>query len=235
MSAEQCLKKAYVKFRYIPPPHPRQPVDCKQVKFTKPPEIRIFTGQISKLEGQREDELIGIDLHCAVPSTSGAGGIILLLQVSSYIEWEIEFLAAAQPQFNVPLELQPQFCPKAELVRETHRVYVSLPVMYKLAGPRIALMAITPWKLKLPVYAAQIWNAFKKLNELEKPMAAILALKKGFCPEDIKTLEEALKKAEKELNDLLQQAQQGSSAGDIATRMQHKMEGSGRFAGTRLA
>jgi hypothetical protein len=176
MNAQECLTKAYVKFRYIPPQQREQPADCKLVKFTKSPEIRIFTGQLSALEGRRPDELIGIDFHCAVPSTSAAGAIILLLQVSSYIEWEVEFLNK-----------------QGRSVHEIHRVFVSLPMMHKLQGPLIALMALTPWKVKLPMYAAQIWKAFQKLEEIEKPLAKILALKKGFCPQDIKALMEGLK------------------------------------------
>jgi hypothetical protein len=248
MSTEKCLKNLHSRYRYIPPRQtvltagPQQPVNCKQVKFTKSPEIRIFTGQVSKLEGQQPDEIIGIDFHCAVPYTDGAGGVILLLQVSSYIEWEIEFLSApVQPQFcpapyqegSVPEQLRFSPAPKGQVVRETHRVFVSIPMMYKLQGPMMMLMAATPWQFKLPSYAARIWNAFQKLEELEKIVAQILLLKKGFCPEDIKALEEGLKKIETEANHRLQEV--GRSNDGLAWRMQNKPDGTGRFAGTRLA
>jgi hypothetical protein len=216
MSTQTCLNKMYVRLRYIPPRHPEQPADCKQVKITKSPKIEIAIGEQSKLKGLAPSGQIirGIDLHCVVPTTSGAGAVILLLQVSSYIEWEIEFLNK-----------------QGRSVREIHRVFVSLPMMYKIAGPRVMLMALTPWYLKMPVYAAQIWNAFQKLEELEKPMAEILALRKGFCPGDINALEEGLKKIETELNYLIIRVQQG----DIARRMENKIDGTGRFTGTRLA
>ena len=217
MSTNDCLRKLYVKFRYIPPLKPEVPADCKVVRISKNPEIKIFTGQLSKLEGARSDEIIGLDLVCAVPSTQGVGAVILLVQVSSYIEWEFEFT-------NI----------KGKTVRETHRVFVSLPMMHKISGPRIALMAITPLKLKLPFYAAQIWNGFKKLSELEKPLAIILALKKGLCPKDIKALESGLQKAADELNSLLRQAAR-SDEGELARKMDHQPGDAGRFVGTRIA
>ncbi|HEV2705330.1 MAG TPA: hypothetical protein VGV59_05365 [Pyrinomonadaceae bacterium] len=217
MSTNDCLRKLYVKFRYIPPLKPEVPADCKVVKISKNPEIRTFTGQLSKLEGARSDEIIGLDLVCLVPSTEGAGAIILLAQVSSYIEWEFEFT-------NI----------QGKAVRETHRVFVSLPMMQKISGPRIALMAIIPLKMKLPVYAAQIWNAFKKLSELEKPLAIILALKKGLCPQDIKALESGLQKAADELNGLLRQAA-SSVEGELARTLDHQRGDVGRFVGTRIA
>src|SRR5262245_28559528 len=92
-SLEKCLQKLYVTLRYVPPqgsfltPGPGRPVDCKKVKFTKDPEIIIFAGRPETLSTRRPDEVIGIDFHCAIASTEGAGKIILLLQVSSYIEW----------------------------------------------------------------------------------------------------------------------------------------------------
>jgi hypothetical protein len=217
-SPQECLKKTYVKLRYIRPQYPHTPLQCEQVKFTKDPELRILTGQLSALEGRRPDEIIGIDLHCALPSTQGAGAIILLLQVSAYIEWEVEFMAQS-----------------AHTVRETHRVFVSIPMMYKLHGPRIALMALSPWKLKLASYTAQIAAAFRKIDELEKVMANVVALKKGFCPKDVAAMESALKAYETQLNQLLQGAAQGTVDGEIARKMDRSGYASGRFAGTRVA
>jgi hypothetical protein len=231
MSAEDCFKKTYVKFYYIPPKQPAPPADCKQVKITKQPEVKIFTGQISKLEGVGRGDLIGMDLHCAVVSTAGVGGLILLLQISGYIEWEIEFVRAAREQMLVcrtpgPLDVlkpPPKFedlnsCPApGPVVRETHRLYFSMPMLHKLEGPRIALMAITPFKLKLPVYASQIANAFLRLRQLDQVLSLITALKKGFCPEDIRALEEGLKNLEQVLGSGLRWV--GSSGGELASLM----------------
>lgn len=227
MDPQECLRKAYVKLRYIPPTYmpprqPEQPVDCKFVKVSQGPDIRTLTGQISVLEGRPRDEIIGIDLHCSVIATSGDGGIILLLQVSSYIEWEVEFSST-----------------KGNWVSEWHRVFVSLPMMHKIEGPRVAINLISGkhlWKTKLVGYAAQIAAAFRKLEEMEKVMAPILKLKKGFCPDDIKAMESALKKYETELNHLLQRAARDPRSDDgIARRMHHDSYGTGRFAGNRVA
>lgn len=216
--ANDCLRKMYVKLRYIPPPRPELPANCKQITFEKSPEIRILTGQRSVLHGRPSDEIIGIDFLCAVPSTSGAGAIILLLQVSAYIEWLVGF------HNN-----------QGTYVIEMHRLFVSMPMMFKLQGPRIALMAISPWYIKAANYASQIVAAFRKIDEIEKVMGRIMNLKKGFCPDDIKSLEEGLKLFETELNLLLERAASNVYEGEIARRMDHKAHGTGRFAGTRLA
>jgi hypothetical protein len=217
--AHECLKKTYVKFRYIPPHRPLLPADCKQVNFEKGPDIRIFTGQISRLEGRPADEIIGIDLLCAVPSTARAGAIILLLQASTYVEWMIGFKDQ-----------------QGAYVLEMHRVFVSIPMMYKLQGPRIALNAISPWYLKLANYGGQIAVGFKKLNEIEKVMARILKLKKGFCPEEIKAMVDGLKAFETELNLLLERAARETlGEHEIARRMDANGHQQARFAGARLA
>jgi hypothetical protein len=246
MSADDCFKKTYVKLYYIPPRDPEQPEDCKKVKITRPPEITIFTGQISRVEGVGKGDLIGLDLHCSVISTEGAGGIILLLQVSGYIEWEIEFVSA--PPLLVcrppgPFDISPPPIPgdllscqaptPGKVVRETHRVYFSVPMLYKLAGPRIALMMRSPLKLRLAAYAAQIANAFLKLRQLDRVLALVTAPKKGFCPEDIRALEAGLKAAEKEMNSSLQWVASGND--DIASLMKGRPGGVGQFAGSRTA
>ncbi|RIK73557.1 MAG: hypothetical protein DCC67_17750 [Planctomycetota bacterium] len=231
MSLQECVKKLYVKFRYVPPPGMHQPADCHQVRFTKPPVIRVFTGQISRAEGRRPGESIGIDLLCTTPYFEEAGGVILVLQVSSYIEWEIEFeTASAPPQLSVaPWASSPRQClldsrrqsvleppahspaPRGRTVRQTHRIFVSVPMAYKVPGPRLMVMAASAvylkWYLKLPIYAAQIWSAFQKLSELERPLALVQSLKKGFCPSDVQALEAGLKALEEELNWLLRHPQ----------------------------
>lgn len=247
-SAEECFKKTYVKLYYIPPKHPARPADCKRVKFSKDPEIRILTGQISKLEGVGRGDLIGIDLHCAVVSTAGAGGVIVLLQISGYIEWEVEFVPALREQplhcpVPGPFDM-PRTPPAPESynrtpappppVRETHRVFFSVPMLYKFEGPRMALMAISPLKLKLGAYGAMIVNAFLKLRQLDGVVSQVLRLKKGFCPEDIRALEEGLKTLEKELETGLRWLY-SSSDGDIASLMQNRGVGTGVYPSPWLA
>src|SRR5688500_8670870 len=61
-----------------------------------------------------------IDFLCAVPSTSGAGAVILLVQVSRFIRFFVQFK-------NIP----------GEEVVEPHYVFASMPVMVKIPGPRI--------------------------------------------------------------------------------------------------
>jgi len=218
MSAAACLSKTYVKFRYIAPDPMDTPMNCRAVVITKFPKIRIFTGQISKLEGARSDEIIGVTLHCAVPTTEGAGGIILLLQVSTYLEWEVGFMNQ-----------------RGRYVNETHRVFLSLPVMHKLQGPMIALMALTPWKLKIPTYIARIAAAFHKISEVEGLIGKVAMLYNGHCPDDLKRFIESLRVYEIELNNMLQRAAHSTSEGDIAKRMERAPVDSGRFAATRLA
>src|SRR5262249_17679000 len=163
--------------------------------------------------GRPRDEVIGFDYLCSVISLEGAGGIILLFQVSSYIEWEIEFRNK-----------------KGRTVRETHRIFLSMPLMQKLKGPMIALIAVTPWQAKLPFYAMKIWTSFRKLDEVEKVFAMVAMFHMmGFCHKDIKSLVDLLHDYETELNQLLHRAAMGTSDSDIARRMEHFDQGS-RFA-----
>jgi len=149
MGVEKCFDQTSVKMYYIPPKDAKTPANCKQVRVTKQPELRLLTGQISKLEGSGRGDTIGIDLVCTAVSSEGAGGVILLLQVSGYIEWEIEFVPAHPPQhtpkpgpFDVfrPSLAPPNSSPAPWVttpatpapmppVRETHRVFVSLPML----------------------------------------------------------------------------------------------------------
>jgi hypothetical protein len=245
MSADDCFKKAYVKLRYIPPREPAPPADCRQVKITKSPEVIVFTGQTPGFEGIGPGDLVGLKLHCVAVSSYREGAVILLVQVTGYIEWEIEFVRASPEQVcraPGPFDLRRNPPPPEEgftcaapgpLVREKHRIYFSLPMLHKLAGPRIALMAISPLKFRLASYAAQIANAFLKMRQLDRALALIAAPKKGFCPEDIQALEAGLQKLEKELNTGLQWV--GSSGGDIASLMNGWPGGTGKFAGCRSA
>lgn len=251
MDASECLKKLYVKLRYIPPPFPEKPVDCKRVKISKSPEIRI--SEDSKQHAQSVDP-IGIALKCALPFSEGVGGVHLLLQVSTYIEWEVEFTAAPPqvcvapgPQFSFLNPLEEKYkqsfprtdngqsrLPSGRVVRETHRLYVSIPMAYTLSGPQIMLSRAMPWQFRIAQYAVKIWAAFKKLRELEDIMAILAKLKSGFCPEDVSEMEKALRLLEIKLNHDLRD--KGTSAPvEFAKKTKTAPNDTGWFVGDRLA
>ena len=213
-SAQQCLRKTSAIVRYIPPANPQEPTDCKTVTFIKDPEIRIFTGQRSVLEGRPSDELIGLDYLCSVLSLEGAGGIILLLQVGTYIEWEVGFRTKQNTY-----------------VTELHRLFVSLPVMFKISGPQILLSRWLPMWMRLGHYAASIWAGLRKIDELQEMLGTVALLKTGVCPDDIKTLKESLRKIEEEMNKLLRRAAESAAPeGELARLMHGRAPGSVQIA-----
>ena len=211
MNPQECLKKTYVKFEYIPPAKPQPPANCKIVSISKAPEIWFNPD----LPGPYTDPLLGVEFHCAVVTTSGAGGVILLLQATGYVVWETGFYST-----------------KNEYVHETHRVRFSLPVMIKLQGPRIALVAISKWPIKLINYVGLIAKTVMQLRELDDVVGMLkLVFKGSFCPEDIDKMVKRLKVMENQLNELLQRAARGSEEGEIARKFERHMHGDGRFAG----
>jgi hypothetical protein len=209
MSAKQeCLKQAYVRIYYDPPKNAVTPRDCTQVYFTEEPRLYAPDGFLN----------FGIDLLCAVPTTHGAGGVILLLQTTQYVKWQMSFISAS-----------------GKMVQEWHRIFVSLPMMLKLQGPRVALMALSPLPIKLVGYAGVVGTAFRAIEEVEKVFKFLLSVQKTWCPHDVVRLNEGLKALEAEFNIRLQQAKH--AAGDlpeIASTMQYKPPGAGEFAGARF-
>jgi hypothetical protein len=186
--AEDCLKKTYVKLYYIPPPNAQVPQNCNTVLFTKYPEITYPEGMIT--------DLFAIDVLCAHPYAEGAGGVMLLLQITTYIKWEISFLNQ-----------------QGQMVRETPMIYCSMPMIYRLKGPLIALRVVSPWQIKIGYYAGMISHLFKKIDEVEAIMALVVKRRIGFCPSDIQALQKALNVLEAQLNSYLR----GIGAGQIAS------------------
>jgi hypothetical protein len=205
---DACLAQAHVTLRYIPPKNPQPKKDCKATALLKPPIVSV-------LKHHQDTRLL-----CAIPQTEGAGAIVLLAQVSANIEWEILF----KNTFNMP-------------TREVHAVFASFPVMVKLPGPRIALMAVTPMYLKLPVYAGMAYRVFSRIEEMERVLKVILKLQKGYCSDDIKGLESGLRAIEQEGNQFLWRARQNRRQGpeELAWLMRNKQPGEGLFAGARVA
>jgi hypothetical protein len=210
-AAEECLKKSYVKINYKPPQKLEIPKNCNDVLWTKHPEI--FIG----IPGHR-DPINGIHVLCAAPFASGAGGIVMLLQITGYVEWTLSFINT-----------------QGRMVVETHRVIVSMPLMYKLMGPRMLLMAASPWKIKLIGYAGMIGKAFKSISEMQEILGKTMSRKVGFCPKDIENLQEGLKTLETGLNSLIRRAASSSADVELATRMKFSGPGTACFAGTHLA
>ena len=71
----------------------------------------------------------------------------MALQVTTYVRWHMWFHDR-----------------DGEVVKEWHQVLVSLPMLYKLQGPSMLLMAVSPWPVKLIGYGGQVAVAFKKLE-----------------------------------------------------------------------
>lgn len=208
--AAQCLRRTYVKLNYVPPLQPHVPLHCNSVAWTKLPEIA-FT------ERQMKDPIPFVFL-CALPYTVDAGGVIVLLQINARIIWELSFINTL-----------------GQMVSENHHVFVSMPMMFNLRGPRIALNAILPWPVKLVGYVGIIAKAFRGLDEVESIFAKILSRQVGFCPKDVKALQVGLKALETEMNHLLQRGAESLDDRKLASRMNFSPFGTGRFAGTRLA
>ena len=114
--AGDCLRKGYFRRYCVPPKQTQTPRDCTQVFFTDFPELTIFT-----YTPERPDWL---DIHCAVPTAEGAGGVIMLLRLTGDIKWEISFINTS-----------------GKPAHEQHRVIASAPMLFKLQGPRMALNA----------------------------------------------------------------------------------------------
>ena len=97
----------------------------------------------------------------------------------------------------------------------------------------MALMALSPLKIKLIGYAGMIAAAYKKIDEMETIMAKILTRKVGFCPEDVKKLENGLRSLEFELNNLIKKT--AGESGQLVLKMESSpILDTGRFAGTRI-
>src|SRR6266480_4284042 len=183
---KEALRNAYVILRYIPPPNPQEPADCKAVVFLRDPDIRIFSGQRSLLDGRPPDELIGVEYLGAAISLSGAGSLIILVEVGTYIEFELGFRTKQNAW-----------------VTELHRIFVKMPIMLKVPGPRILLSRWLPMWMRLAHYAAAIWAGFRKIDEVEEMLGVLMQLKQGVCPDDIDRLKKGLQEIEDTSNTLL--------------------------------
>jgi len=248
MNPNECLSELYVKLRYVPPQHPQTPIDCKRVTFSKPPEIK-FASKAKHLS-----DPLGIKFRCALPFTKGAGGVNIVMQVSAYIEWEIEFESAEWQMCLAPLEkrpanpwqqqstMKPQFSTIANarsqtigrIVQETHRIYASLPMAYTIHGAQVMLNCAMPWQFRLFYYSAKILAAFRELKEIEEIMALLVKFKKGFCSPDVIAMIVALRLLEMKLNAALHSETHGSGS-VFANTMRSLPNRSGRLVGNRMA
>lgn len=226
MSGPACLKNAFVKLTYLPPKNRQIPMDCTAARVIGNPEIvsdpfdpiDIRTFPRLELNPTYPNANAKVDLHCVVPSLSGAGSLIIILQVARFIRFAVGFKNMAGHE-----------------VIENHYVYVSMPVMLKIPGPRIGLMAITPLYLKTIPYTGMAVNAFRKLAEVEKVMGQLARFKKGICPRDIQALEDGLRTTEAEMNGLLRSVSHSQSESDIAMKMDRRGMNDILFAGTMVA
>ena len=168
-SAEEGFKKAHVKLKYEPAFAAQRPQDCKKVFVNVGPHVTATAGWPWKFEV----DLLGSDI-----SLLDAGGIVLALQVTTYVRWHMWFHDR-----------------DGKVVKEWHQVLVSLPMLYKLQGPSMLLMAVSPWPVKLIGYGGQVAVAFKKLKEVNKVLGLIRPSGQiSWCLEDITALEKRLQK-----------------------------------------
>ena len=248
-SPAECLKKTYVKLRYIPPPNPQEAADCSQVQLLGDPEITIFgppPGMRRRVFDWRPaDELIGIELLCGEISLEGEGGVIFLFEVGAYITWWISFVPKPGRRliansFNptgrqlIANSFNPNPSRKLiepESVIETHKVYLSMPTMVKVPGSDILLSRWLPTWLRMAHYIERIVNGFRKIDEVEKTLGKISLLKAGICLENIDRFKLALQKIEDEANEILQR-----SGGDdeLAWSMRGKPPFYAQLAGSRM-
>jgi hypothetical protein len=207
------LNRAYVKIYYVTPQGPGSqeiPRDCKQVFFTESPRLYPPDGALT----------LGIDFLGAVLTTDGAGGVLLLLQITQYIKWQRSFISVS-----------------GKAVQLWEQIFVSIPMVFKLEGPRMALMALSPLKVKLIGYAGVIGKAFRAIDEVEKVFKLLLSVqeRKGWCSDDVTRLVDGLQALEVEYDNQLQQARLMAGGVSYASMMNPKPYGTGRFAGARFA
>jgi hypothetical protein len=197
-----CLEKAYVRLRYFPPLGAREePVDCKLVVLVpghhiyRPPYGMVrpkgdpYILRDAWDDGLPTEEPIGYELLCDTLSLEGEGAIILILQCSTYINFQTSFISK-----------------RNQSVTEQHHVYVSLPVMYKLPGSHILISRWMPLNMRLAHICEALWAAFSKIDEVDKVLDSTIQLQKGVCPSDIKIFETALRLIEQNANEALKNA-----------------------------
>jgi hypothetical protein len=172
-TAAECFSKTYVKLKYVPPVRRRQPLNCAAIHITEFPQLGFPYDTDS------------IDLVCHVISTEGVGGIILLLQVKAALMWKMGFIDT-----------------DGFFVTESHRVDISMPILYKISGPRLAFrLTVKGWAKAISYLpsVASLVGALKDIHGVQRVMAKVVSFHKGFCPEDVKALEFGLKALETEI------------------------------------
>jgi hypothetical protein len=210
MSTVDALRNAYFKLYYVPPSPLHIPQDYASVTVTRDPEI-IFA------EIDTSDPFFGFELLDVSITTEGVGGVVFVFQVTCYVRWEVSFT-----------DVQGQF------VRQVHKVFVSMPFVHVITGPKIIVSRLTKWQFKLAQYAVQFIKAYKELREIEDLLAKIVAVKKAIRPEDIKALKERLKALEAQWTNELRSWLSGEVI-TYAFLMRFGSPGAARLAGTRIA
>jgi hypothetical protein len=210
MSTLDALRNAYFKLYYIPPSPLHIPQDYANVSVTRDPEV-IFA------EIRTDDPFFGFELLDVSITTEGVGGVVFVFQVTCCVRWEVSFV-----------DIQGQS------VRQVHKVFVSIPFVHVITGPKIVISRLTKWQFKLAQYAAQFIKAYNELREIEDLMAKIVAVKKAIRPEDIKALKDLLKTLEVEWTSSLRSWLSGEVI-TYAFLMRFGSPGAARLAGTRIA
>lgn len=236
----ECLRRVRVKLLYLTPNmHKVEPLYRSSLHFTKLPEIHVVEWQSGYVDDERGNRYaIGIDEICSEPYSEGVGGLLFLFQITTYIDWEIGFVSANGP------------------VRESHRLLVSLPVMYLLKGTHIFLNMLTPWKgpgrvgywpaaVRTAHYAGILYSVFQKLEEIDEILEKIAHHQQRLSKVQqlswdfqMKAFINSLEVLEGKLNSLLDRYyhQVLSRRGeDVARNMQRLPHGTGLFPGSRYA
>lgn len=175
------LRKASATFAYVHNVGQR-PIADQEIKIIGDPVIYADDPLMTDGSWFPTSYRAGIDLICSAPSTSGAGGVLIAAQVSRFIRWRTGFIS------------------QKGWTEEYQYIFISVPVLGKIPGPRMALMSITPVALRAIPYVSMAVNTFSKMLQVEDTMATVVKFKNGYYARDIDTLIVKLNQMESTVN-----------------------------------
>jgi hypothetical protein len=197
--AGNCLRKSKIRLLYLPPDAPSQPADCKLVKFYKKPVISYDNDYGKWVNGKWIHTYY--DFICPVISTRGVGSIIAIVQIGIYIEFYVTFY----DKNNI-------------VIRETHRIFVEIPIMIKLPFTEIFLSRLMPLKMRISHYILKAMAALGDISEIEDIIAKLDLLKDGMCEDTMTKFKASLENFQILMQEMLDRAAShvDGGIGDVA-------------------